>query len=65
MITSGSVSSVRIGLTIVFAIASTAAPSRSGHQPPIETPLKIQSATASASDVRDPREDEEERAFGR
>ena len=49
MITSGSVSSVRIGLTIVFAIASTAAPISRGPQPSIETPLKSQSATASAA----------------
>ena len=48
MITSGSVSSVRIGFTIVFAIPSTAAPRRSGHKPSMVTPLKIQSATASA-----------------
>ena len=46
-ITSGSVISVRIGLTIVFAIPSTAAPRSNGHQCPMCTLSKIASATAN------------------
>ena len=47
MITSGSVSSARIGFTIVFAIPRMAAPRMIGHQRPIVTLSKIQSTTSS------------------
>ncbi len=46
---SGSASSVRIGLTIAFAMPNTAAPMSTLPQSPISTPSKIESTTRSAT----------------